>query len=177
MVFLSTKNFNIITGIIIIILSILLLVYSTAAMVSILIIVAIIMMFIGITQLLNTKSEANLERRELIINYLIGIFELIIGITLIISISIDPISTAVFSIRLLGVIILFIGLRMLYLGYTNNDYTKEFRYILMIIGCIIIIFSIVILIIPSVGFTLVAISIAIPLLFNGVNRLVNGFLS
>lgn len=177
MEYLSTKNLNIITGIVIIILSILLLVYSAVAMVSILLILALIMIFIGITQIINTKSEVNLERRDLILNYLIGVSELIIGIILLISMSLDPISTAVFSIRLLGVIILLIGIRMFYLGYTSNDYVKEIRYILMVIGFIIIIFSIMILIIPSVGFTLVAISIAIPLLFNGVNRLVKGFLN
>ena len=176
MEYLSSKNFNTIAGIIIIILSILLLVYSAAAMVSILVILAIIMIFIGITQLINTKSDVKLGGTNLIVNYLIGVFELLIGVVLIVNIAIDPVSTAIFSIRLLGLVILLIGIRMLYEGSMNRNFTKEYRFILMIIGLITLIFSIIILIIPTFGFTLVAIFIAFPLLFNGVNRLLKGFL-
>jgi uncharacterized membrane protein HdeD (DUF308 family) len=177
MVFLSVKNFNIISGLIIIILSILLLIYSTATIISILVILAILMIFIGITQVFNTKSDTNLEGINLTVKYLMGAFELFIGIVLIFSLAIDPIATAVFSIRLLGLVILLIGLAMLYVGSMNHDYSKQYRILLMIIGLMTMVFGIIILIIPAVGFTLVTIFIAVPLLFNGVNRLLKGFLN
>jgi uncharacterized membrane protein HdeD (DUF308 family) len=177
MVFLSVKNFNIISGLIIIILSILLLIYSTATIISILVILAILMIFIGITQVFNTKSDTNLEGINLTVKYLMGAFELFIGIVLIFSLAIDPITTAVFSIRLLGLVILLIGLAMLYVGSMNHDYSKQYRILLMIIGLMTMVFGIIILIIPAVGFTLVTIFIAVPLLFNGVNRLLKGFLN
>jgi len=174
MVYLSFKNFNIISGIIIIILSILLLIYSAAAVVSILVILAIIMLFTGTTQILNAKSDDNLEGTNLRIKYLIAILELLIGIILIISLIIDPISTAIFSIRLLGFVIFLIGLSMLYFGSKNYEYRKEYRSILMIIGLITIIFGVLILVIPTIGFNIVAILIAFPLLFVGLTRLFKG---
>jgi uncharacterized membrane protein HdeD (DUF308 family) len=175
MVFLSVKHFNIISGMIIIILSIMLLVYSAATIISILVILAILMIFSGITQVFNTKSDFNLEGTNRIVKYLIGAFELIIGIVLIFSLTINPIATAVFSIRLFGLVILLIGLGMLYVGSMNHDYSKQYRSLLMIIGLITMIFGIIILIIPTVGFTLVTIIIAVPLLFNGIIRFLKGF--
>jgi uncharacterized membrane protein HdeD (DUF308 family) len=100
---------------------------------------------------------------------------LIIGIVLIFSLTINPIATAVFSIRLFGLVILLIGLGMLYVGSMNHDYSKQYRSLLMIIGLITMIFGIIILIIPTVGFTLVTIIIAVPLLFNGIIRFLKGF--
>ena len=174
MVYLSIKNFNIISGIIIIILSILLLIYSAAAVVSILVILAVIMLFIGITQILNAKSDDNLEGTNLFIKYLMGVLELIMGIILIISLITDPIATAIFSIKLLGLIIILVGLAMLYIGLMNYDYRKEYRYILMVIGLITIIFGVLILIIPTVGINIIAIMVAFPLLFIGLTRLLKG---
>ncbi|MCJ7647122.1 MAG: DUF308 domain-containing protein, partial [Candidatus Lokiarchaeota archaeon] len=138
MVYLSIKNFNIISGIFIIILSVLLLIYSAAAVVIILVILAVVMLFIGITQILNVRSDDNLEGTNRRVKYLIGILELIVGIILIISLTTDPIGTAVFSIRLLGFVFLLVGLAMLYVGSMNNAYRKEYRYILIVIGLITI---------------------------------------
>ncbi|MCJ7652048.1 MAG: DUF308 domain-containing protein [Candidatus Lokiarchaeota archaeon] len=177
MVYLSNKNFNIISGIIIIFLSILLLIYSAAAVVSILAILAVIMLFVGTTQLLNAKSDDNLEGTNLVIKYLMGVFELIMGIFLIISLITDPIATAVFSIRLLGFVILLVGLAMLYIGLMNHEYRKEYRYILMVIGLITIIFGVLILAIPTVGINIIAILVAFPLLFVGLTRLLKGILT
>lgn len=177
MVYLGTKNFNIISGIIIIILSILLLIYSATAVVSILVILAVVMLFIGTTQLINAKSDGNLEGKNLFIKYLMGFLEIIVGVILIINLITDPIATAVFSIRLLGFVILLVGLAMTYIGLMNRDYSKEYRYILMIIGLIIIIFGALILAIPSVGINIIAILVAFPLLFVGLTRLLKGILN
>ena len=177
MVLLNPKFFNIISGIIIIALSLLLLIYSAAAVVSILVILAVIMIFLGLTQILNTRSDDHLERSNLVVKYLIAILELLMGIILIINLITDPIATAMFSIRLLGFVILLIGLSMLYVGSMNYDYSKEYRYILMIIGLLTIVFGVLILIIPTVMFNLVAILVAFPLLLNGLTRLFKGILS
>jgi uncharacterized membrane protein HdeD (DUF308 family) len=174
---LNPKNFNIISGIIIIALSLLLFVYSAAAVVSILVILAVIMIFIGLTQILNTRSDNHLKRSNLVVKYLIAILELLMGIILIISLITDPIATAIFSIRLLGFVILLIGLSMLYVGSMNYDYRKEYRYILMVFGLLTIIFGVLILFIPTIVFNLVAIVVALPLLFNGLSRLLKGILN
>ena len=174
---LNPKNFNIISGIIIIALSFLLLIYYAAAVVSILVILAVIMIFLGLTQILNTRSDNHLERSNLVVKYLIAFLELLIGIILIISLITDPIGTAIFSIRLLGFVILLIGLSMLYVGSMNYDYRKDYRYILMIIGLVTIIFGVLILIIPTVGLNLITIVVALPLLFNGLTRLLKGILN
>ena len=174
---LNPKNFNIISGIIIIALSFLLLIYYAAAVVSILVILAVIMIFLGLTQILNTRSDNHLERSNLVVKYLIVFLELLIGIILIISLITDPIGTAIFSIRLLGFVILLIGLSMLYVGSMNYDYRKDYRYILMIIGLVTIIFGVLILIIPTVGLNLITIVVALPLLFNGLTRLLKGILN
>jgi len=174
---LNPKNFNIISGIIIIALSFLLLIYSAAAVVSILVILAVIMIFLGLTQILNTRSDNHLKRSNLVVKYLIAILELLMGIILIINLITDPIATAIFSIRLLGFVFLLIGLSMLYVGSMNYDYPKDYRYILMIIGLLTIIFGVLIIIIPTVGLNLVTIVVALPLLFNGLNRLLKGILS
>jgi uncharacterized membrane protein HdeD (DUF308 family) len=176
MVYLSNKNFNIISGIFIIILSVLLLIYSAAAVVIILVILAIVMLFIGITQILNVRSDDNLEGTSLYVKYLIGILELIVGIILIISLTTDPIATAVFSIRFLGLVILLVGLAMLYVGSMNNDYSKQYRYILIVIGLLTMIFGVLILAIPSVGINIIAFLVAFPLLFIGLTRLLKGIL-
>lgn len=174
---LNPKNFNIISGIIIIALSFLLLIYSAAAVVFILVILAVIMIFLGLTQILNTRSDNHLKRSNLVVKYLIAILELLMGIILIINLITDPIATAIFSIRLLGFVFLLIGLSMLYVGSMNYDYPKDYRYILMIIGLLTIIFGVLIIIIPTVGLNLVTIVVALPLLFNGLNRLLKGILS
>lgn len=177
MALLNPKNFNIISGIIIIALSLLLFIYSAAAVVSILVILAVIMIFIGLTQILNVRSDNHLKRSNLVVKYLIAILELFMGIILIISLITDPIGTAIFSIRLLGFVILLIGLSMLYVGSRNYDYRKDYRYILIIIGLVTIIFGVLILIIPTVGFNLITIMVALPLLFYGLTRLLNGILN
>ena len=174
---LNPKNFNIISGIIIIALSLLLFIYSAAAVVSILVILAVIMIFLGLTQILNARSDNHLERSNLVVKYLIAFLELLMGIILIIGLITDPIATAIFSIRLLGVVILLIGLSMLYVGSRNYDYRKDYRYILIIIGLVTIIFGVLILIIPTVGFNLITIMVALPLLFYGLTRLLNGILN
>jgi len=174
---LNPKNFNIISGIIIIALSFLLLIYSAAAVVFILVILAVIMIFLGLTQILNTRSDNHLKRSNLVVKYLIAILELLMGIILIINLITDPIATAIFSIQLLGFVFLLIGLSMLYVGSMNYDYPKDYRYILMIIGLLTIIFGVLIIIIPTVGLNLVTIVVALPLLFNGLNRLLKGILS
>jgi len=173
----NPKNFNIISGIIIIALSLLLFIYSAAAVVTILLILAVIMIFLGITQILNTRSDNHLERSDLVVKYSISFLELLMGIILIISLITDPIATAIFSIRLLGFVILLIGLSMLYAGSKNYDYRKEYRYILMTIGFLTTIFGILILVIPTVVFNLVAILVALPLLFNGLIRFLKGILN
>ena len=174
---LNPKNFNIISGIIIIALSLLLFIYSAAAVVSILVILAVIMIFIGLTQILNARYDNHLKRSNLVVKYLIAILELFMGLILIISLITDPIGTAIFSIRLLGFVILLIGLSMLYVGSRNYDYRKECRHIQLIFGLLTIIFGVLILIIPTVGFNIVAIVVALPLLFNGLNRLLKEILS
>jgi len=174
---LNPKNFNIISGIIIIALSFLLLIYSAAAVVFILVILAVIMIFLGLTQILNTRSDNHLKRSNLVVKYLIAILELLMGIILIINLITDPIATAIFSIQLLGFVFLLIGLSMLYVGSMNYDYPKDYRYILMIIGLLTIIFGVLIIIIPTVGLNLVTLVVALPLLFNGLNRLLKGILS
>ena len=184
--FLSPKNFNIISGIIIIVLSILIFIYSAAAVVFVLLILAIIMIFLGITHLMNIRSEVQnskgggylkFKKSNLIFNYLIVALELLMGIVLTIGLIYDPIGTAVISIRLVGFVILLIGLSMLYVGSMNHDYRKEYRSILMIIGLFTLIFGVVIVIIPTVGFNIVAIIVALPLLFIGLIRLLKGILS
>ena len=174
---LNPKYFNIISGIIIIALSLLLFIFSAAAVVSILVILAVLMIFLGLTQILNIRSDNHLERSKLVVKYFIAILELLMGIILIASLITDPIDTAIFSIRLLGIVILLVGLSMLYVGSMNYDYRKEYRYILMIIGLLTIIFGVLILIIPTVVFNLIAILVALPLLFNGLTRLLKGILN
>ncbi|MCJ7648394.1 MAG: DUF308 domain-containing protein, partial [Candidatus Lokiarchaeota archaeon] len=111
---------------------------------------------------------------NLLIKYLMGVLELIMGIILIISLITDPIATAEFSIRLVGFVILLVGLAMLYVGSMNHDYRKEYRSILMIIGLLTLIFGVLIIIIPSIGFNIIAIVVAFPLLFIGLTRLLKG---
>ena len=173
----NPKNFDIISGIIIITLSLLLFIYSAAAVVSILIIIAIIMVFLGLTQILNIRKNIHLEGTNIVINYLIAIVELFMGIILIINLIIDPIGTAIFSIQLVGFVIFLIGLSMLYVGSKNHKYRKEYRSFLMVAGLLTIIFGVLILAIPSIGFNIVAIVVAFPLLFIGLTRLLKGILS
>lgn len=175
--FLTPKNFNIISGIIIIILSILLFIYSVATVVFALLILAIIMIFLGITQIINIRSYNSLEGSNLIIKYLIATLELLMGIILIISLIFDPISTAVFSIRLLGFVIFLIGLSTLFVGYKNYEDRKEYRSILIIIGLLTILFGLMIIFIPTIGFNIVTIVVALPLLFIGMTRILKGILS
>jgi uncharacterized membrane protein HdeD (DUF308 family) len=47
----------------------------------------------------------------------------------------------------------------------------------MIIGLVTIIFGVLILIIPTVGLNLITIVVALPLLFNGLIRLLKGILN
>ena len=174
----NPKNIDIISGVIIIALSLLLFIYSAAAVVSILLILAVIMIFFGLTQILNIRSDNHIsEGNNRVVKYLIAILVLLMGISLIINLIIDPISTAIFSIQLVGFVILLIGLSMLYVGSINHDYSKEYRSILMIIGLLTLIFGVVIVIIPSIGFNIIAIVVALPLLFIGLNRLLKGILT
>ncbi|MHA1375552.1 MAG: DUF308 domain-containing protein [Promethearchaeota archaeon] len=184
--FLSPKNFNIISGIIIIVLSILIFIYSAAAVVFVLLILAIIMIFLGITHLMNIRSEVQnskgggylkFKRSNLIFNYLIVALELLMGIVLTIGLIYDPIGTAVISIRLVGFVIFLIGLYTLYLGSKNYEYRKEFRSILVIIGSLTIIFGLLIVFIPTIGFNIIAVLVALPLLFIGMIRTLKGILS
>jgi len=78
---------------------------------------------------------------------------------------------------LLGFVIFLIGLSMLYVGSKNHEYSKEYRSIMMVIGLITMIFSILILVIPTIGFNIVGIVIAFPLLFIGLTRLLKGILA
>ena len=179
----NNKNFNIITGIIIIVLSILLFIYSAAAVVFVLLILAIIMIFLGITQLMNItqlkniKSDIKFKRSNVIFNYLIAALEFLMGIILTIGLIFDPIGTAVFSIRLLGFIIFLIGLSLLYVSSKSNEYRKEYRSILVIFGSLTIIFGLLIVFIPTIGFNTVTIVVALPLLFIGMIRTLKGILS
>ena len=183
----SAPNFfNMFSGIIIIVLSILLFIYSAAAVVFVLLILAIIMIFLGITHLMNIRSEVQkskgggylkFKRSNLIFNYLIVALELLMGIILTIGLIYDPIGTAVISIRLVGFVIFLIGLSTLYKGSKNYDYRKEFRSILMLIGVITIIFGLMIVFIPTIGFNIVTIVVALPLLFIGMIRTLKGILS
>lgn len=183
---LSQKNFDIISGIIIVVLSILLFIYSAAAVVVVLLILAIIMIFLGITHLMNIRSEVQnskvgvnlkFKRSNLIANYFIAVLELLMGIILIIGLSYDPIGTAIISIRLVGFVIFLIGLSTLYKSSKNYDYRKEYRSFLMLIGVITIIFGLLIVFIPTIGFNIVTIVVALPLLFIGIIKALKGILS
>ena len=88
---------------------------------------------------MNRRTDKHLEGNNLVVKYLISILELLMGIILIISLIIDPIGTAIFSIRLVGFVIFLIGLSMLYVGSRNHEYRKEYRSILVIIGLVTII--------------------------------------
>ena len=182
--FLSPKNFNIISGIIIIFLSVLLFIYSAAAVVFVLLILAIIIIFLGITHLMNIRSEIQnskgglkFKKSNIFVNYLIDALEVLIGIMLIIGLIYNPFGIAEISVRLVGSVIFLIGLSILYKGFKNYDYSKEFRSILMLIGVITIIFGLLIVFIPAIGFNIVTIVVALPLLFIGIIRTLKGILS
>ncbi len=164
------KGVNLIVGLIVILLSILVIIFSSAALLSIIILLSIALLFAGIGRLYSAFADEKLNKIAKGLKIIVGILEIIISLTVIIITIIEPTISILLLINLFGLIFIVIGASGIAIGLLVEKFTKQYRFLLILIGIISFVFAFIVLFYPTFGYFVLVILLSLSLLFNGFAR-------
>ncbi|MBY9021273.1 MAG: DUF308 domain-containing protein, partial [Candidatus Lokiarchaeota archaeon] len=102
-------NVNLVVGLTIVVLSILVFIFSNAALLSIMGLFSIALLFIGIGRLYNAFSNEKLNKIGKVLKFITGVLAIILSIIIFIVTLIEPVSSILLLINLLGYMFIIIG--------------------------------------------------------------------
>lgn len=162
---------NIFIGLIIIVFSLIVIIYANMALITLMILLSIALLVAGVGRVYNTFSDQNLNKIGKILKFMTGLLAIIMSITIILIIVINPMFSIVFLINLLGYTLIIIGIVRIFIGIMIEKYPKKYRFVLILVGIICFVFAFLVLVFPTFGYFLVVIFLSISLLVNGIARI------
>ncbi|MFX0147136.1 MAG: DUF308 domain-containing protein [Candidatus Hodarchaeota archaeon] len=170
----NLKFVKIVFGLIICILSFLVLIFSVASVVILLIILSLTLLALGLAQILKVVASKDLERENVIFKYITGIGAIVISLIILVSIIVNPSGSIIIATTLFGIVIITIGFIIIYLGIKIKDEKTTYWIFLLIVGILIFIFGVLIIALPTFGFTILVILISLSLMLYGIVHLISG---
>ncbi|MFX1275549.1 MAG: DUF308 domain-containing protein [Promethearchaeota archaeon] len=168
---------NIIIGILVCVLSIVIIIFSTAAILVLLFIIANILLIIGIARMYNALTNEKTPKSEIIFKLISASFAIFISLLAEIFMILNPTESILISVIIFGIALLIIGIARIGVGLINKELNNGYRGLIIIVGIITLILSIISIAIPTLGEQILIIIIAVPLLLNGVAKIVLGIIS
>jgi uncharacterized membrane protein HdeD (DUF308 family) len=165
---------NIVIGVILVAISILVVVFSTWAMLVLMMILSISIIIIGMARIVNGTGNKILKKRVRIMKGITGALVLFFGLWTLFTTIIDPSTSIELLIFLLASAFLIIGISRFTFGFQATKFPSWFRIIILITGIISMGLSIMIFILPPIGYYYLLLMLAFPLLLNGVARIALG---
>ncbi len=172
----NVRKVNFLMGLIVIIISILVLIFSFQAVVTLLFILAISLFIIGLARVINGSSNEKFPNSVRAWKVISGVSAIIISILGIIFLIINPELSVNITIFVFGIALLLIGIGRVLAGLTQNKFDNWYRYLLTIVGIFTIILSIIVIIYPSIGLMIIVIMLALPMLLNGLLKMILGII-
>ena len=166
------KSINIIIGFIIFILSILVLILANVLLLSLMVLLSIAVLVSGIGRLYNAFYNKQLNKIGKILKFITGLLASIIGLIILILTIVDPSASIALAISLIGYTFIVIGVVRIFIGIMMENYQKEFRIFLVIIGILTMIFAFIIVLFPALGYFVMIVYISLTLMFNGLTRMI-----
>jgi len=161
---------NLVVGLIIIILAIIVIIFSNAALLSIMILLSIALLFAGIGRLYNAFTNEKLKKIAKILKFVTGLLAIILSLTIIIISIVEPATSILLLINLLGYMFIIIGVSRIAVGLLVERYTKEYRFFLVLIGILSFVFAFIVIFYPTFGYFVLVILLSSTLLINGLVR-------
>ena len=163
-------NINLVVGLIIIVLSVLVIIFSNAALLSIMGLFSIAILFIGIGRLYNAFSNEKLSKLVKALKFITGVLAIILSIIILIVTLIEPVSSILLLINLLGYMFIIIGVSRIAVGILVEDYSNVYRVFLALVGIFSFFFAFIVLLYPTFGYFVLVILLSLSLLINGLAR-------
>ena len=163
---------NLLIGIVLIVLGILVIFFSTMAILILLFLISLALLFAGILRIFNAIYNKKLNNKEIILKYSMGIIATIIAIILMALIIGDPAYSIQILINISALAFLFIGISMILIGLIDETYEKWYKNYLILVGFVNLLFAIIILLFPIIGYVFIVTIIAISLILNGLARII-----
>lgn len=168
----NIQVFNFLIGILLIMLGIFVIFFSTLIILFLLFLIALALLFAGIGWIFNAIYNKKLNNKEIILNYSAGIMTIIIAIILMVLIIGDPAFSIQILINIIALAFLFIGISRILIGFIDENYEKWYKGYLILVGFMNLLFAIIILLFPIIGYVFIITIIAISLILNGLARII-----
>jgi len=168
----NIQIFNLLIGFVLIVLGIFVIFFSTTAILILLFLISLGLLFAGIGRIFNAIYNKKLNNKEIILKYSIGIIATIIAIILMVLIIGDPAYSIQILINIIALAFLFIGISMILIGLIDEIYEKWYKNYLILVGFVNLLFAILILLFPIIGYIFIITIIAISLILNGLARII-----
>lgn len=169
-----TKMFNMISGLVIILFSIIILVFSTVALLGIMILLSITFIVFGTGRLSDSFSDEKLNRFGVIARFITGLLAILIGIINLIIALVNPSYSILLLINIFAMVLFIIGITRIFIGVFTQEYSKDYRIFLILIGLMSLILSLIVMIVPYVGYYILVLLLSLALLLNGLIRFLSG---
>jgi len=170
------RKINFLLGLVVVIISLLVLIFPFQAVVILLSIIAVSLLVIGLARVINGSSNQKLENSVKVWKVLSGVSAIIFSLIGIGFLIVDPILSVNITVFIFGLALLLIGIGRVLTGLINKKFEDWYRYLLLIVGILTLILSIIVIIFPNIGLTIIVIMLAIPLLFNGLLKMILGII-
>ena len=162
---------NIFIGLITIAFSLIVIIYANIALITLIILLSITLLVAGAGRVYNSFLDKNLNKIGKILKFGTGLLAIIMSITIILILVINPMFSIVLLINLLGYTLIVIGIVRIFIGIMVEKYPKKYRFILILVGIICFVFAFLVLVFPTLGYFLIVIFLSISLLVNGLARM------
>ncbi len=166
------RGLDTITGVVALVVGFWILIDLSLAQISILYLLSFSLLLIGFTRIVKvaTTSDEEMKRASRVFNTVAGVVSIIAAA----YVFMFPLLTILISIAILAIALLMSGIARLYIGAVEAHLPSWVRGLLVIVGLITILVSILAIALPSYGFVVLVLFIAITLIINGFTRLVSG---
>jgi len=164
---------NLVIGLMIIILSLIVIVFSNAALLSIMILMSIALFFAGTGRLYNVFANQKLNKSAKILKFIVGLLAIILSLVIIIITIVEPTTSILLLINLFGYMFIIIGVSRIAIGLLVENFTKEYRFFLVLVGIISFIFAFIVIFYPTIGYFVLVILLSMSLLINGLARVLS----
>lgn len=170
----NIRGYNIVTGLVEMLLAILVLIYSVQAITAFIIFLGIGILIVGFARIIDALADEKLSNAQVIWRFIVGVSAIVLALITIFLTITDPTLVILMLILWIAIAFLLTGLVRLFAGIIRKKYPGWMRGLFIIVGLVTIIFAILVLIYPTLGFVYIIVTLSISLLINGLVRFLLG---